>query len=57
VSLGIVQPLLFLLPLLFPDGRPRPRWRPVVWVAAIAGLVQMVCTALSDANFPGLQDR
>ncbi len=61
VSLGIVQPLLFLLPLLFPDGRPpSPRWRPVVWVAVIAGLVQMVCTALSDANFsanfPRLQD-
>jgi hypothetical protein len=61
VSLGIVQPLLFLLPLLFPDGRPpSPRWWPVVWVAVIAGLGQMVCTALSDANFsanfPRLRD-
>jgi hypothetical protein len=37
-SLGIVQPLLFLIPLLFPDGRPPSRrWWPVAWAAIIAG--------------------
>jgi hypothetical protein len=61
VVLGIVSTLLFLTPLLFPDGRPPSRrWWPVVWVAIIAGLVQMVCAALSDVdfsgNFPKLRD-
>jgi hypothetical protein len=61
VSLGIVQPLLFLIPLLFPDGRPPSRrWWPVVWVAIIAGLVVMVTSALSNvnfsSNFPKLRD-
>jgi hypothetical protein len=61
VILGIVAPLLFLTPLLFPDGRPpSPRWRPVVWAAVIAGLAEMVCSAISDvnfsSNFPRLRD-
>jgi len=61
VVLGIVAPLFFLTPLLFPDGRlPSPRWWPVVWVAVIGGLVEMVCPALSDvnfsSNFPKLRD-
>ena len=61
VILGIVAPLLFLTPLLFPDGRPpSPRWRPVVWAAVLAGLAEMVCSAISDvnfsSNFPKLRD-
>ena len=52
VVLGIVATLFFLVPLLFPDGRPPSRrWWPVVWVAIIDGLVQMVTVAVSDANF------
>ncbi len=61
VILGIVAPLLFLTPLLFPDGRPpSPRWRPVVWAAIIAGLAELVSSAISDvnfsSNFPKLRD-
>ena len=61
VVLGVVGPFLFLTPLLFPDGRPpSPRWRLVVWFAAIGGLAQAVCSAISDvnfsSNFPQLRD-
>jgi hypothetical protein len=52
VVLGIVGSLYFVTPLLFPDGRPPSRrWWPVVWVAIIAGLGQVVTVALSNANF------
>jgi hypothetical protein len=61
VLLGITAPLYFLTPLLFPDGRlPSRRWRPVVWLAIVSVLGQMVTVALSDANFsnnfPRLRD-
>jgi len=61
VVLGIGGPLFFLTPLLFPDGRlPSRRWWPVVWVAAVAGLIQIACAAISDvnfsSNFPHLRD-
>ena len=61
IVLGLVGTLFFLVPLLFPDGRPPSRrWWPVVWAAKIAGLVQTVTVAVSDANFsnnfPELRD-
>ena len=59
--LGVVETLFFLVPLLFPDGRPPSRrWWPVVWIAIIDALVQIVTVAVSDANFsnnfPKLRD-
>jgi len=52
VVLGITGTLFFLVPLLFPDGRPPSRrWWPVAWIAIIDGLVQIATVALSDANF------
>jgi MFS family permease len=61
VSLGVTAPFFFLTPLLFPDGRPpSPRWRPVMWIAILAGVAAAVSSAISDVNFhsdfPHLRD-
>jgi len=61
VSLGVTAPFFFLTPLLFPDGRPpSPRWRPVIWIAILAGVAAAVSSAISDVNFhsdfPDLRD-
>ena len=61
VSLGVTAPFFFLTPLLFPDGRPpSPRWRPVIWIAILAGVAAAVSSAISDVNFhsdfPQLRD-
>jgi hypothetical protein len=53
---GIILMFSFL-PLYFPDGRlVSPRWRPVLWLAVLAGLLQ-TGTALvrpTDAETPGI---
>ena len=52
LSLGVTAPFYFLTPLLFPDGRPpSPRWRPVVWIAILAGVTDAAASAISDVNF------
>ena len=61
VLLGFVGPLFWLTPLLFPDGHPPSRrWRPAIWVVALAGLVASLCAALSNvefsSDFPNLRD-
>jgi len=61
VSLGVTAPFFFLTPLLFPDGRPpSPRWRPVIWIAILAGVAAALSSAISDVNFhsdfPHLRD-
>ena len=45
--------LLFVLILVFPDGRlPSPRWRPVLWLAAVSGLLA-VPTAMATWSYRG----
>jgi signal transduction histidine kinase len=54
-------PLSFLVPLLFPDGRPPSRrWWPVVWLAIASALFAVASVAVSAvnyaSNFPHLRD-
>ncbi len=55
--LGIL-PVLFLLPLLFPDGRPpSPRWRPVIWAVVAFTVLLGVSGVFSEDVLTGSSDR
>jgi hypothetical protein len=59
ISIESVVPLLLLLLLLFPHGRPLSLvWRVVVWLAIADGIVGALATAVADvnlsSNFPDL---
>ncbi|HEY7325618.1 MAG TPA: hypothetical protein VH520_12405 [Streptosporangiaceae bacterium] len=61
VLVGLGNPLLYLIALLFPDGRlPSRRWRPLLWLTITAGVVEGGTAALSNVdftyNFPLLRD-
>lgn len=44
-----IFPVVFLLPLLFPDGHlPSPRWRPFLWILAIATVLLFVSLVFGD---------
>ena len=46
--------VLLLVPLLFPDGRPpSPRWRPVVWAAAVVAVGDFVSQGLLPERLAG----
>jgi hypothetical protein len=46
--------LLFVLILVFPDGRlPSERWRPVLWLAVLAGALVLVPTAIATWSYRG----
>jgi hypothetical protein len=46
--------LLFVLILVFPDGRlPSARWRPVLWLAVVAGLMVLIPSAVATWGYRG----
>ena len=50
---GMVPAFTFL-PLLFPTGRPlTPRWRPFVWLVAVALILAIVASALAPGRLEG----
>jgi hypothetical protein len=57
---GLLLGSFVIVMLLFPDGRPPSRrWRPLVWLVAIAAVVSQLATAFGTEDlpaFPGVQN-
>jgi signal transduction histidine kinase len=52
-----ILPAIFLLPLLFPDGKlPSPRWRPLLWIIAVFVAVVAI-SLLGQRMLTGSSDR
>jgi signal transduction histidine kinase len=53
-----ILPVLFLLPVLFPDGRPpSPRWRPLIWAVVVFLVLLGVSGVFGEEFLTGSSER